>query len=44
MNAYGGFTPAALVPQKCDNPRTVIRYHRYQRRGSMGGQAHVPLI
>ena len=37
LNAHGGFTPAASAPPKCDTLEQVLRHHRDQRRGGMGG-------
>jgi hypothetical protein len=42
MNAYGGFTPLLGLPKNVITPELVLRHQRYQRRGGMGGQAHVP--
>ena len=42
LNTHGGFTPAAMAPPNAIDPELVLRHHRSQRRGGMGGQALSP--
>ena len=42
QNAHGSFSPDAVAPLKCDNPRTGTTLSSLMRRGGMGGQALFP--
>ena len=44
LNAQGGFTPAAVAPPECDNPRPGTTHHHSLSAGAVRGDRECSLL